>query len=300
LCDKLIENNIEVICIDNLLTGDLENISHLFGNEKFTYINHDITSYIHVPGRVDYVLHFASPASPIDYLKLPIQTLKVGSLGTHKALGLAKEKNARFLLASTSEVYGDPLIHPQYEEYWGNVNPIGPRGVYDEAKRFAEAMTMAYNRHHGLETRIVRIFNTYGPRMRLNDGRALPAFISQALRDEDITVFGDGGQTRSFCYVSDEVEGIYRLLMSDHDQPVNIGNPTEITILQLAKEIVSLTNSNSKIVFNPLPEDDPKVRQPDIRKAREILDWEPNVERVVGLEKTIEFFKSKLKSASNF
>ncbi len=294
LCDKLIANNIEVVCIDNLLTGDVSNIEHLFGNEKFRFIKHDVTNFIHVPGEIDYVLHFASPASPIDYLKLPIQTLKVGSLGTHKALGLAKEKGARFILASTSEVYGDPAINPQHEEYWGNVNPVGPRGVYDEAKRFAEAMTMAYNRYHGVETRIVRIFNTYGPRMRLNDGRALPAFVSQALRGEDITVFGNGSQTRSFCYVDDLIDGIYKLLMSDEIYPVNIGNPDEISIKQFAEEVIELTGSNSKIVYKELPVDDPKVRRPDISKAKRILNWEPKVSRREGLIKTIEYFKSKI------
>ncbi len=294
LCDKLIENDIEVICIDNLLTGDLSNIEHLFGNEKFKFIKHDVTNFIHVPGKVDYVLHFASPASPIDYLKLPIQTLKVGSLGTHKALGLAKEKGARFLLASTSEVYGDPAINPQHEEYWGNVNPVGPRGVYDEAKRFSEAMTMAYHRYHEVDTRIVRIFNTYGPRMRLNDGRALPAFVSQALRGEDITVFGDGSQTRSFCYVDDLIEGIFRLLMSDEVNPTNIGNPDEVTIKQFAEEVLEITGSKSKIVYKDLPVDDPKVRRPDISKAKRILNWEPKVERREGLIKTIEYFKTKI------
>jgi dTDP-glucose 4,6-dehydratase len=294
LCDRLLDEGIRVICIDNLLTGNLENIEHLFGNENFVFIKHDVTNYIHVPGKVDYVLHFASPASPIDYLKLPIQTLKVGALGTHKALGLAKDKKARFLLASTSEVYGDPTVHPQNEEYWGNVNPIGPRGVYDEAKRFAEAITMAYYRYHGVETRIVRIFNTYGPRMRLDDGRALPAFVGQALRGEDITVFGDGSQTRSFCYVSDLIDGIFKLLMSNEIYPVNIGNPDEITIKQFAEEVVTLTGSKSKIIYQPLPEDDPKVRQPDITKARKILGWEPKVSRTDGLKITIEYFKKKL------
>jgi len=292
LCDKLLEESIKVICVDNLLTGSLINIEHLFENDNFKFIKHDVTDFIHVPGKIDYVLHFASPASPIDYLQLPIQTLKVGSLGTHKALGLAKEKNARFLLASTSEVYGDPKVHPQSEEYWGNVNPIGPRGVYDEAKRFAEALTMAYNRYHNMETRIVRIFNTYGSRMRLNDGRALPAFISQALHDNDITIFGDGSQTRSFCYVSDLVDGIYKLLLSDENNPVNIGNPNEITIEEIAKEIIELTNSKSKIVYKELPIDDPKVRQPDISKAKSILSWEPKVSREEGLLKTIDYFKS--------
>lgn len=294
LCDKLISEGIKVICIDNLLTGSIENIEHLMGNEDFQFIKHDVTNYIHVPGEVDFILHFASPASPLDYLKFPIQTLKVGSLGTHKALGLAKEKNARFLLASTSEVYGDPEIHPQKEDYWGNVNPIGPRGVYDEAKRFAEAITMAYHRFHGVQTRIVRIFNTYGPRMRLKDGRALPAFISQALMGEDITVFGDGKQTRSFCYVSDLMEGIFRLLMSDESEPVNIGNPEEITIEDFAKEVVSLTGSKSKIIFTELPEDDPKVRQPDISKAERILNWQPKISRNEGLKITLDYFKKKL------
>ena len=291
LCDKLLNEGMKVICVDNLLTGNLDNISHLFGNEDFSFIKHDVTNYIYIPGRVDHILHFASPASPIDYLKLPIQTLKVGSLGTHKVLGLAKEKKARFLLASTSEVYGDPNIHPQSEDYWGNVNPIGPRGVYDEAKRFAEALTMAYNRYHGVDTRIVRIFNTYGPRMRLNDGRALPAFVGQALRGEDITVFGDGSQTRSFCYVSDLIDGIYKLLMSGEKEPVNIGNPEEITILQFAEEVVDIIKSKSKIIFKNLPVDDPKVRQPDISKAKKLLNWEPKVTRRDGLVKTISYFK---------
>ncbi|MBS4033798.1 MAG: SDR family oxidoreductase [Ignavibacterium sp.] len=291
LCDKLLQEEMKVICIDNLLTGSTENIAHLFGNEDFSFIKHDVTNYIYVPGRIDYILHFASPASPIDYLQLPIQTLKVGSLGTHKVLGLAKEKKARFLLASTSEVYGDPNIHPQSEDYWGNVNPIGPRGVYDEAKRFAEALTMAYNRYHGVDTRIVRIFNTFGPRMRLNDGRALPAFVGQALRGEDITVFGDGNQTRSFCYVSDQIEGIYKLLMSNEIEPVNIGNPEEITINKFANEVIELTGSISKIVHKELPLDDPKVRQPDITKAKKVLGWEPKVTRSDGLKMTIDFFK---------
>lgn len=294
LCDKLLSEGMKVICIDNLLTGSLKNIEHLFGREDFVFFNHDVTNFIHVPGEVEFVLHFASPASPIDYLKLPIQTLKVGSLGTHKALGLAKEKKARFLIASTSEIYGDPEIHPQREEYWGNVNPIGPRGVYDEAKRFAEAMTMAYHRFHGVETRIVRIFNTYGPRMRLNDGRALPAFVSQALKGEDVTVFGDGSQTRSFCYVSDLIDGIFKLLLSDVDTPVNIGNPAEITIKQFAEEVIELTGSSSKIVYKELPEDDPKVRQPDISKAKKLLGWEPKVDRRDGLKVTIEFFKNNI------
>ncbi|MBZ0184121.1 MAG: SDR family oxidoreductase [Melioribacteraceae bacterium] len=294
LCDKLISNGLKVVCIDNLLTGSIENIEHLFGNENFSFIKHDVTNFIHVPGKVDYVFHFASPASPIDYLKLPIQTLKVGSLGTHKVLGLAKDKNAAFLLASTSEVYGDPKIHPQTEDYWGNVNPVGPRGVYDEAKRFAEAMTMAYHRFHGVKTRIVRIFNTYGPKMRLDDGRALPAFVGQALRGEDITVFGDGSQTRSFCYVDDLIEGIYRLMMSEIIDPVNIGNPSEITIKQFAEEVLEITKSSSKIIYKPLPIDDPMVRQPDITKAKKLLDWEPKIDRKEGLKITIEYFKRKL------
>jgi dTDP-glucose 4,6-dehydratase len=263
-------------------------------NRKFSFVKYDVTNYLFVDGKIDYIFHFASPASPIDYLKLPIQTLKVGSLGTHKALGLAKEKGARFFIASTSEVYGDPLIHPQKESYWGNVNPVGPRGVYDEAKRFAEAMTMAYHRYHGVETRIIRIFNTYGERMRMNDGRAIPAFMSQALNHEDVTVFGDGSQTRSVCYVSDLIDGIYKLMMSEYDMPMNIGNPEEVTMLELAKEIIQLTGSRSKIIFQDLPEDDPKVRQPDITKAKEILHWEPKVNRRVGLEKTLQYFKVKL------
>lgn len=294
LCDKLISNGLKVVCIDNLLTGSIENIEHLFGNENFSFIKHDVTNFIHVPGKVDYVFHFASPASPIDYLKLPIQTLKVGSLGTHKVLGLAKDKNAAFLLASTSEVYGDPKIHPQTEDYWGNVNPVGPRGVYDEAKRFAEAMTMAYHRFHGVKTRIVRIFNTYGPKMRLDDGRALPAFVGQALRGEDITVFGEGSQTRSFCYVDDLIEGIYRLMMSEIIDPVNIGNPSEITIKQFAEEVLEITKSSSKIIYKPLPIDDPMVRQPDISKAKKLLNWEPKIDRKEGLKITIEYFKRKL------
>ena len=294
LCDKLIEENHHVICIDNLITGDTANISHLLGIERFKFLKHDVTEYIFIDGPVHNILHFASPASPIDYLKLPIQTLKVGSLGTHKALGLAKAKKARILMASTSEVYGDPLIHPQKENYWGNVNPIGSRGVYDEAKRFAEALTMAYNRYHGVDTRIVRIFNTYGPRMRIEDGRAIPAFLSQALRGEDVTVFGDGSQTRSVCYVDDLIAGIDRLLNSDEVNPVNIGNPDEVTMLQLAEEILEITSSKSKIVFQPLPEDDPKVRQPDITRAKSLLKWEPKVDRREGLLKTLEYFKKKM------
>ena len=294
LCDRLLAEGHAVVCIDNLITGSTDNIAHLFGNQGFTFVQHDVTNYLFVSGEVDYIFHFASPASPIDYLKLPIQTLKVGSLGTHKALGLAKAKKARFLLASTSEVYGDPEVHPQPESYWGNVNPVGPRGVYDEAKRFAEAMTMAYHRYHGIETRIVRIFNTYGDRMRTEDGRAIPAFMSQALRDQAVTVFGDGSQTRSVCYVSDLIDGIYRLMMSDYDDPMNIGNPDEISIHELAEEIIELTGSKSKIVFRDLPEDDPKVRRPDISKAREILGWEPVVSRVDGLKKTASYFKEAL------
>ena len=294
LCDRFLKEGYEVVAMDNLITGNLANISHLFGVDGFTYVKHDVTNYTFVEGRLDYILHFASPASPIDYLKLPIQTLKVGAMGTHKILGLAKEKGARVLIASTSEVYGDPLVHPQTEDYWGNVNPIGYRGVYDEAKRFMEAMTMAYNRYHGVETRIIRIFNTYGPRMRLDDGRALPAFAGQALRGEDITVFGDGSQTRSFCYVDDLVDGIYRLLLSDYDQPVNIGNPAEISILEFAEEVVRLTDSGSKIIFKDLPQDDPKVRKPDITVAKEVLGWEPKVDRKEGLAKTIEYFKSQV------
>lgn len=294
LCDKLIKEGFRVICIDNFITGNPDNIAHLYGHDNFLFIKHDVTNFIHVPGKVDFILHFASPASPIDYLKLPIQTLKVGSLGTHKALGLAKEKNAVFLLASTSEVYGDPLIHPQNESYWGNVNPVGPRGVYDEAKRFAESLTMAYHRYHGLQTRIVRIFNTYGPRMRLNDGRVLPTFIAQALKGEPLSVFGDGSQTRSFCYVEDLIDGIYKLMLSDEVYPVNIGNPEEITIKQFAEEVLSLTGSKSKIEYYPLPEDDPKVRQPDISKAKDLLNWEPKVSRTEGIKRTLEYFKKQI------
>ncbi|MDI6778948.1 MAG: SDR family oxidoreductase [Bacteroidota bacterium] len=296
LCERLIAEGHYVVCIDNLITGDVANIAHLFRNERFRFIKHDVTEYIFIEGQVNNILHFASPASPIDYLKLPIQTLKVGSLGTHKALGLAKAKKAKFLLASTSEVYGDPLVHPQDENYWGNVNPIGLRGVYDEAKRFAEALTMAYNRYHGLETRIARIFNTYGPRMRVEDGRAIPAFMAQALRGEDVTVFGDGSQTRSVCYVNDLIEGIYRLLNSNEVYPVNIGNPNELSMIELAREIIEITNSKSKIIFTPLPEDDPKIRQPDITRAQKILNWEPKVNRRDGLLKTLEYFKEKILS----
>jgi dTDP-glucose 4,6-dehydratase len=292
LCDRFIKEGYHVIGMDNLITGDLKNIEHLFKLPDFEFLHHDVSKYIHVHGALDYILHFASPASPIDYLKIPIQTLKVGSLGTHNCLGLAKDKKARILVASTSEVYGDPLVHPQNEEYWGNVNPIGPRGVYDEAKRFQEAITMAYHTFHGVETRIVRIFNTYGPRMRLNDGRALPAFIGQALRGEDITVFGDGSQTRSFCYVADLVDGIYRLLLSDYEKPVNIGNPDEISLKDFAEEIIRLTGTKQKIVYLPLPADDPKQRQPDITKAKEILGWKPTVNRADGLKITYEYFKT--------
>lgn len=292
LCDRFIAEGCKVVAMDNLITGSLQNIEHLFKLENFEFYHHDISKFVFVPGNVDYILHFASPASPIDYLKIPIQTLKVGSLGTHNLLGLAKAKNARMIIASTSEVYGDPTVHPQTEEYWGNVNPIGPRGVYDEAKRFQEAITMAYHTFHGLETRIVRIFNTYGPRMRLNDGRALPAFMGQALRGEDITVFGDGSQTRSFCYVDDLVEGIYRLLLSDYHMPVNIGNPDEISIKDFAEEIIKLTGTNQKIVYKPLPQDDPKQRQPDITQAKKILNWEPKVHRSVGMKATWEYFKA--------
>ena len=294
LCDRFIQEGYEVIGMDNLLTGSLSNIEHLFPLPEFSFYHHDVSKFIHVPGPLDYILHFASPASPIDYLKMPIQTLKVGSLGTHNCLGLAKAKKARILVASTSEVYGDPLVHPQPEEYWGNVNPVGPRGVYDEAKRFQEAITMAYHNFHGLETRIVRIFNTYGPRMRLDDGRALPAFIGQALRGEDLTVFGDGSQTRSFCYVSDLIEGIYRLLLSDEWRPVNIGNPHEISLLEFAKEIIALSGSTSKITFKPLPKDDPKQRQPDISRAKQVLGWEPKIPREQGLALTYDYFKKQL------
>lgn len=292
LCDRAIKEGYHVIAMDNLITGDLKNIEHLFKLEQFEFHHHDITKFIHISGKLDYILHFASPASPIDYLKIPIQTLKVGAHGTHNCLGLAKAKGARILVASTSEVYGDPLVHPQTEEYWGNVNPVGPRGVYDEAKRFMESITMAYNRFHGVETRIIRIFNTYGPRMRLNDGRALPAFIGQALRGEDLTVFGDGSQTRSFCYVDDLVEGIYRLLMSDYDMPVNIGNPVEISLKEFAEEVIKLTGTSQKIVYKDLPVDDPKQRKPDITKAKAILGWEPKVARAEGLKITYEYFKN--------
>ncbi len=295
LCEKFIAEGFDVICMDNFITGSPDNIAHLFGNKQFSFIFHDVTNFIYVEGQLDYILNFASPASPIDYLKLPIQTLKVGSLGTHKTLGLALAKNARYLLASTSEVYGDPLVHPQTEDYWGNVNPVGYRGVYDEAKRFGEAMVMGYHRYHNLDTRIVRIFNTFGPRMRINDGRAIPAFISQALNDEPVTVFGDGTQTRSVCYVSDLVEGIYRLLLSDEVNPVNIGNPSELTMEELAREIVELTNSNSEIVYRDLPSDDPKIRQPDITRAQEILKWQPKIDRKEGLQKTIDDFRKRLK-----
>lgn len=290
LCDRFIAEGDEVIAIDNFITGSPENIEHLFGNPRFKFIYYDITNYTHVPGNVDYVLHFASPASPVAYMAYPIQTLKVGALGTHKMLGLAKEKSARFLLASTSEVYGDPLVHPQKEDYWGNVNPIGVRGVYDEAKRYAEAITMAYHRYHNVQTRIARIFNTYGPRMKPDDGRAIPSFIYQALQNQDVTVFGDGSQTRSICYIDDLVEGIFRLLLSDVVDPVNIGNPDEITILELAELIIKLCNSRSRIVFRDLPEDDPKIRQPDISKAIELLGWKPKVNRYEGLGRTIDFF----------
>jgi len=294
LCDYLLDNGHEAICIDNLLTGSEENISHLLKNENFEFINHDVTEFIRVDGDLDYILHFASPASPIDYLELPIQTLKVGSLGTHNALGLAKAKNAKFLLASTSEVYGDPLVHPQPESYWGNVNPTGPRGVYDEAKRFAEALTLAYHRTHGIDTRIARIFNTFGPRMRMKDGRVVPNFITQALTKKPLTVYGDGSQTRSFCYISDMVEGIYKLMLSNETEPVNIGNPEEMSIIDFANKINELTGAESEIVFEDLPVDDPKTRQPDITKAKSVLGWEPKVGLDEGLEKTIDWFKTKV------
>jgi len=294
LCDRFLKEGFHVVGMDNLLTGSIKNIEHLFPVKEFEFYHHDVTKFVHVPGNIDYILHFASPASPIDYLKMPIQTLKVGALGTHNLLGLAKSKGSRILVASTSEVYGDPLVHPQVEEYWGNVNPVGPRGVYDEAKRFMESITRAYYTFHGVETRIIRIFNTYGPRMRLDDGRALPTFLSQALRGEDITVYGDGSQTRSFCYVSDLVDGIYRLLMSDYTMPVNIGNPSEITLLQFAEEVLKLTGSKSKIVYMPLPQDDPKQRQPNITKAKTLLGWEPKVGREEGLKLTYEYFKQHI------
>ncbi|ARS36351.1 UDP-glucuronic acid decarboxylase family protein [Pontibacter actiniarum] len=296
LCDRFINEGYHVVAMDNLITGNLENIEHLFKLEQFEFYHHDVSKFVHVPGHLDYILHFASPASPIDYLKIPIQTLKVGSLGTHNLLGLAKAKGARMLIASTSEVYGDPLVHPQQEDYWGNVNPVGPRGCYDEAKRFQEAMTMAYHMHHGLETRIVRIFNTYGPRMRLDDGRVLPAFLSQALRGEPLSIFGDGSQTRSFCYVDDLVEGIYRLLLSDYHMPVNVGNPSEITIREFAEEICRLTGVELKVDYQPLPKDDPQKRQPDITLAKQVLGWEPQVDRAEGLKRTLEFFKEKILS----
>ena len=292
LCDRFIKEGYDVVGMDNLITGDLKNIEHLFKLKEFEFYHHDISKFVHVPGQIDYILHFASPASPIDYLKIPLQTLKVGSLGTHNLLGFARVKNARILVASTSEVYGDPTVHPQTENYWGNVNPIGPRGVYDEAKRFQEAITMAYHTYHNVETRIVRIFNTYGPRMRLNDGRVLPAFIGQALRGEDLTVFGDGSQTRSFCYVDDLIEGIYRLLLSNYAYPVNIGNPQEITIREFGEEIIKLTGTNQKLITHPLPQDDPKQRRPDITKAQEILGWEPKINREEGLKITYDYFKS--------
>lgn len=294
LCDRFIAEGYRVVGMDNLLTGNIKNIEHLFPLPEFEYYHHDVSKFVHVPGELDYILHFASPASPIDYLKMPIQTLKVGSLGTHNLLGLAKEKKARILVASTSEVYGDPNVHPQPEEYWGNVNPVGPRGVYDEAKRFMESITMAYHNFHDVETRIIRIFNTYGPRMRLNDGRALPAFMSQALTGQDLTVFGDGSQTRSFCYVSDLVDGIYRLLLSDYHLPVNIGNPAEITLKEFAEEILALTGSKQQIIYQPLPKDDPKQRKPDITKAQELLGWAPKVDRKEGLKITYEYFKEAL------
>jgi len=294
LCEKLIGEGHEVICMDNLSTGNIDNVSHLMGKESFCFVKYNVTEYIHVKGTLENIVHFASPASPVDYLEMPIQTLKVGSLGTHKALGLTKEKKARFLLASTSEVYGDPLVHPQSEDYYGNVSPIGPRGVYDEAKRFAEALTMAYHRYHGIDTRIARIFNTYGPRMRMKDGRVVPAFVCQALKGEDLTVFGEGNQTRSFCYVSDLIDGIYQLLMSEEVNPTNIGNPKEMSVLEFAREIIRITGSKSKIVYRALPQDDPKVRQPDITKIKRVLGWEPRVTLEEGLEKTIMYFREKL------
>jgi dTDP-glucose 4,6-dehydratase len=297
LCDRMLAEGHKVVCMDNLITGNIKNVEHLFGNPDFVFVQHDVTNYVHVPGELHYILHFASPASPIDYLKIPIQTLKVGALGTHKVLGLARAKGARVLVASTSEVYGDPLEHPQNENYWGHVNPVGPRGCYDEAKRFMEAMTMAYHRHHGVDTRIVRIFNTYGPKMRLDDGRALPAFVGQALRNEDLTVFGDGSQTRSFCYVSDLIDGIFRLLMSNETMPVNVGNPQEITIKQFAEEVLRLLpESKSKIVYKPLPADDPKQRRPDISKAKAVLGWEPKIDRSEGLRRTLDYFKKQVQS----
>lgn len=292
LCDRFIREGFQVIAMDNLITGDLRNIEHLFKLKEFEFYHHDVTKFIHIPGHLDYILHFASPASPIDYLKIPIQTLKVGAMGTHNCLGLAKTKGARILVASTSEVYGDPLVHPQTEEYWGNVNPVGPRGVYDEAKRYLESITMAYHTFHRVETRIIRIFNTYGPRMRLNDGRALPAFIGQALRGEDLTVFGDGSQTRSFCYVDDLVEGIYRLLLSDYNLPVNVGNPDEISLKDFAEEVLALTGNKVKIIYKPLPADDPRQRKPDITKAKNLLGWEPKIDRKEGLARTYAYFKS--------
>lgn len=292
LCDRFIKEGYHVIAMDNLITGDLKNIEHLFPNKDFEFYYHDVTKFIHIPGKLDYILHFASPASPIDYLKIPIQTLKVGALGTHNCLGLAKEKNARILVASTSEVYGDPLVHPQNEDYWGNVNPVGPRGVYDEAKRYLEAITMAYHTYHKVDTRIIRIFNTYGPKMRLNDGRALPAFIGQALRGENLTVFGDGSQTRSFCYVDDLVEGIYRLLLSNYSLPVNIGNPDEVSLKEFAEEVLKLTGAKVQIEYKPLPVDDPKQRKPDIARAKEILQWQPRFSRSEGLKRTYEYFKN--------
>jgi len=292
LCERFVNEGFDVIAMDNLITGNLQNIEHLFPNKNFSFYHHDVSQFVYVPGKLDYILHFASPASPIDYLKIPIQTLKVGALGTHNLLGLAKAKNARILMASTSEVYGDPQVHPQNEEYWGHVNPVGPRGVYDEAKRFLEAITMAYHTYHGVETRIVRIFNTYGPRMRLNDGRVLPAFMGQALRGEDLTIFGDGSQTRSFCFVNDLIDGIYRLLFSDYSQPVNIGNPSEISIKDFAEEIIQLTGTKQKIIYKELPENDPKQRQPDITKAKELLGWEPRISRSEGLKITYDYFKS--------